>query len=160
MSNLTGLVGASTSLDNSFIKPGCLTEAMAEVPCIITVQAVDTNGNDQTSGGDSFRISIDNHTTLVSGNCSYLDADHDNVSGLPITDTMMTDNGDGTYSYTLLLRGTGGRATVSVSLLITGGLWGEYFANISWSGEPAYCQTNNAINFDWDAGAVAPLSQS
>lgn len=68
----------------------------------------------------------------------------------------MADNGDGTYSADFLV--SGGSGVVTASVMIQGGIVGEYFENNSWSGTPAFTQSDQTINFNWAYGAVTPLT--
>lgn len=59
----------------------------------------------------------------------------------------MTDNNDGTYSfsYSVLLDGT---VTVVVQLLTGGGVYSEWFDSTDWSGTPARTATYASLNIN------------
>ena len=90
---------AATDASQSFIVEGIdnpysgLTD-----PITVVVQAVDTDGNRQTSGGDTFMLRVEQkcNVDITNSYLCILDPGHSNVAGLPIF-TEMTDNGDGTY---------------------------------------------------------------
>lgn len=65
----------------------------------------------------------------------------------------MTDQGDGTYTYTLSVARPGD-ITVSVLYYTQGSLWIEYYPNQVWSGTNELTTTASNVNFDWGTGAV------
>ena len=90
---------AATDASQSFIVEGIdnpypgLTD-----PITVVVQAVDTDGNRQTSGGDTFMLRVEQKCNVDITNTYFCieDPDQSNVAGLPLF-IEMTDNGDGTY---------------------------------------------------------------
>ena len=65
----------------------------------------------------------------------------------------MTDNSDGTYSYSTTIARPG-KITVSVFRYAPGGAQFEYYANSGWSGLPDLIQTEPEINFSWGSGVI------
>ena len=78
----------------------------------------------------TFRVEEQCAITATSSTCTPISSD--SISDLPIED-YMTDNNDGTYSYTFVTTGGGATKDVtvsaSVSLLTGGALSVEYWAN-------------------------------
>jgi cysteine-rich repeat protein len=67
----------------------------------------------------------------------------------------MTDNGDGTYSYSYTPNQSG-EVTVLVYLEDAPGVYAEHFANTGWSGDPAAVQSFTNINTNWGSGDIYP----
>ena len=65
----------------------------------------------------------------------------------------MTDNSDGTYSYSTTIARPG-KITVSVFRYAPGGAQFEYYANSGWFGLPDLIQTEPEINFPWGSGVI------
>ena len=99
------------------------------------MQAVDINGDPQTTGGDTLDLYIEQKCTYYGCSCVE-DADSDSVPGLPML-IRMTDNGDGTYEAPYMI--SGGSGTISASILIAqpdNGICGEYWDDPGWTGAP------------------------
>lgn len=67
----------------------------------------------------------------------------------------MTDNGDGTYSYTYTPQQSG-EITVSVYLEDSVGVYAEHFSNSAWSGNPAAVRSFYNVNVNWGTGDIYP----
>ena len=68
----------------------------------------------------------------------------------------MTDNLDGTYTYNYTVSRPG-QITVSILQYTLGGVYQEYYASNSFSGNNAYNSTIPAdINFNWGSGNIYP----
>ena len=67
-------------------------------PITVILQAVDTDGNYQTTGGDTFMLKVEQMCNVADSNTYFCveDASSSNVADLPFF-IEMTDNGDGTY---------------------------------------------------------------
>lgn len=107
---------------------------------------MDSAGNQITTGGEFINLYVEN----LDG------ADDDSVPGLPKT-TLMTDNGDGTYSSDHIISGSGG--TVAVSARVQG-LKAEYYSNLYWTDPPDFTQIDPNVDFHWLEGDIGPLSLS
>ena len=85
----------------------------------------------------------------------------------------MTDKGDGTYTVDYTVPSSGS-FIVRVDLVKPGGLMGEYFNNMNWSGTPAVTKIDPTINFSnglstptqtdyisfrWSGILIAPYSE-
>ena len=115
------------------------------VPHTVTVTAYDTNCNRIWTGGDTFKLIIQNNGS--------------SVPGLPI-DATMNSNGDGTYWYTFTLGGNSGTVSATIQVWTQGGstpsIYAEYWNNDSWSGGPNYAYWESEINHLWYDGYVSP----
>lgn len=69
-----------------------------------------------------------------------------------ITGTM-TDNGDGTYSFSYTTQQSG-EITVYIYLEDAPGAYVEFFSNFFWFGNPYKYEFIDNINFDWSTGDV------
>lgn len=87
---------------------------MAGLANTVTVQAVDTSGFNQITGGESFVLRVENDCTLNDGWFKCVEtADSSQIYGLPI-EQEMKDEGDGTYTTTYIVM-QGGAITLSVT---------------------------------------------
>ena len=90
---------AATDASQSFIVEGIDNPySGATDPITVVVQAIDTAGNYQTTGGDTFMLRVEQkcNVDITNSYLCILDPGYSNVAGLPLF-TEMTDNGDGTY---------------------------------------------------------------
>ena len=67
----------------------------------------------------------------------------------------MTDNGDGTYSYSFSLQ-LDGAVTIIVKLLSEGGVSWAWYPNTSMSGTPILYNTTSDINVYMNGGVFLP----
>mmetsp|Transcript_7226 Transcript_7226/g.8205 ORF Transcript_7226/g.8205 Transcript_7226/m.8205 type:complete len:113 (+) Transcript_7226:557-895(+) len=65
----------------------------------------------------------------------------------------MTDHLNGTYSYQFSVSRPG-RITVSVLLYTVGGVYGEYYPNIAFSGNNGYNNITSQLNMNWGGGTI------
>ena len=125
---LVGVTDASASVISG---TGVASSINALTTYSVTVTAKDSSGNNIGHGGDIFLIQITNHCTL-SGEFTW-----NVVSGARSTISSqiyekMTDNGDGTYSYSYSLTNDGA-ITIIVKLSTGNGVYSEWYPNTSYS---------------------------
>ena len=126
-----------------------------QVTQTVTVTAYEQNGSRKYYGGDTFKLRIENTCYIDSTNVRCIPSgSHSNVPGLPYEVTM-TNRGDGTYTTSFYLQGSGS-VSVSISVLTNGGLYTEYWHNTSSSGTPAYTYISPTIDNYWGGGMVYP----
>jgi hypothetical protein len=118
----------------------------------VNVQARDSSDNILSFGGDTFKIKIHNKCTIGVSQSWTADTSAKAVFASPI-DATMTDNGNGTYSYTYTPQQSG-EITVLVYLEDSLGVYFEHFDNHNWSGDPASTITYNNIDINWGSGDI------
>lgn len=67
----------------------------------------------------------------------------------------MTDLGNGNYTYTFAVV-FGGQVSIMVFLEKAAGVYGVYYNNNNFGGNPAYGEITTNINFNWGGGNVGP----
>ena len=98
----------------------------------VTVTAKDASGANIGHGGDIFVIEINNQWTLDAwGSCLVNSGAKSTISSF--ISATMTDNGDGTYSYSYSVQNDGA-ITVLVKLLVNGLVNWAWYDNMSFSG--------------------------
>ena len=111
----------------------------------ITVTAKDSTDTNIGNGGDTFLIQISNQCTMSDAyNC-------DVVSGAKTTipSTIydkMTDNGDGTYSYSYSVK-INGAITILIKMATSNGLKSIFYSTTNWSGSPQLTTVLPNLNF-------------
>ena len=118
----------------------------------ITVTARDSSGNARGVGNDIFWIYIENQWSKATA------FSWDNVSNQrqvlqTEVDAQMTDNLDGTYSYTYSVN-LDGTITMYVLLYTQYGVYAEYFNNIVYSGTVANYDTLTQMSKNFGGGLV------
>lgn len=120
----------------------------------ILVTARDSLGARITTGGERVFISITDHCTRTAKmTCSRVAASP-SVLASPVH-AQMTDNGDGTYSYSVNI-GSPGRVTIAVIVVHKIGIQEEYFDNTSLTGPVVKTNIVNMINYNWGFGLITP----
>lgn len=120
-----GAAAAQTSESLSLVTN--IAATVAEVTNTVHVQAVDVNGNLQTTGGDTFKLIVEEQCSWVGqGQSCTPDPFAVVIPELPI-EVIMTDNGDGTYEADYMVTGVAGLVSVSVDLVMKNSLYVEYY---------------------------------
>jgi hypothetical protein len=91
----------------------------------ISVTAKDSSGNRITIGGETIYIHITNHCTRGANMAWNIVASTPSILASDIT-AQMTDNSDGTYTYTTSFS-TQGRATIQILLLTIDGVSSTFY---------------------------------
>ena len=132
--------------------------ARAYEPQTVTIQLYGENNVARTSGGDSpiFRLEERCATSVSEVRCMPTNNGGTASSDFPI-EGPMTDNGDGTYSYTFTTPAGGANealtVSASISVLTAGGLFAEFYDNKERTGEPVGTRTENPNN-NYGSGPV------
>jgi len=131
-----------TSSSLSLISGDGLIGGRGGVTSTVSIQALDESGAAKTTGGDFFFLHVEQLCQTSPGNyrCD-LNAQNTNIQGVPII-KLFTDNGDGTYSATYLIR-EAGKISVSVVLARQGGMYAEYFNNAFLDGPNVLSKVDN-----------------
>ena len=125
------------------------------IPNTVTVQAIDSNGDSRTSGGDTVVLLVEQLCTLDASYACVLSAEQDNVDGLPLS-LDMTDNGDGTYQADVTVGGVG-TVTMSATIFMPQ-IYGEYYENYTWEDPPTEVRYDSQIANHYGYSPVGPLS--
>ena len=111
--------GAATSPASSILT---VSDGMAEMANIVTVQAIDAGGTPQTAGDDIFKLEVEYLCTVDNVfDCNPVGG-YDNVAGLPFETTMTYSGVDGIYRGSYMITSSRGTISVSVVLESTGSL--------------------------------------
>ena len=151
MRRLVGATSASQSVVSGTALSGSL---IAFTTYTILVTAKDSTGTDIGHGGDMFIAEIYNKWTLDTGNYWNTVAGAKQTISSAIS-APMTDNGDGTYSYSFSLQ-LDGAVTVITKLLTQGGVNWAWYPNTSLSGTPILYNTTSEIYFYVSEGSFLP----
>lgn len=71
----------------------------------------------------------------------------------PEISAVMTDNSDGTYSYSYTVNRPG-KITVSVYMYTQGGVYNEYYPNNNYNVNNGKNNITSTLNFDWGSGNI------
>lgn len=112
----------------------------------VLVTAKDSGGTDIGTGGDSFYIQITNECTKTSNYECTVVGGADSTLSSDVFD-VMTDNSDGTYSYTYTVNNDG-KVSVVVILFHTGAEV-EFYNNYALTGSPETTTTWSTISQTW-----------
>ena len=118
----------------------------------VTVTARDSSGNLRGVGNDIFWIKIENQWSKATEFYWYDVSNQRKVLQTEI-DAQMTDNLDGTYTYTYSTD-LDGTISVSVLLYTEYGVYAEYFNNIVYTGTVANYATPSQMSLNFGAGLV------
>ena len=124
----------------------------------ITVTAKDSTDTNIGHGGDTFLIQISNQCTMSDAyNC-------DVVSGAKTTipSTIydkMTDNGDGTYSYSYSVK-INGAITILIKMATSNGLKSIFYSTTNFSGSPQLTTVLPFLNFSLNSNLNYPSLSS
>ena len=134
---------STTRADTNLLSLG----ARAYEPQTVTIQLYGENDIARTTGGEAptFRLEDRCATNVMDLRCA--DDGTSTVTGLPI-EGLMTDNMDGTYSYTFTTPGgVNDSATVTASILVltSGGLYAEFFDDREQTNPPLGTRTETPI---------------
>lgn len=146
------LVSVATAHNSIVTGSGLGPSVVAMTTYTVNVEARDSSNNPLASGGDVFKIKIYNKWTVGVNQAWNAVGGAKQVFASNI-DATMTDNGDGTYSYSYIPNQSG-EITVLVYLEDAPGVYAEHFSNPSWSGDPAAIQRFDNINTNWGSGDI------
>ena len=126
------LAGATSAANSVVSGTGVSGSIVAFTTYTVTVTAKDASGTNIGHGGDIFVIEINNQWTLDAwGSCLVNSGAKSTISSF--ISATMTDNGDGTYSYSYSVQNDGA-ITVLVKLLVNGLVNWAWYDNMSFSG--------------------------
>jgi hypothetical protein len=158
LANVTDSAQSTITYDcNYFIHYIYIAVVEAYKTYTVTVQAKDASGNNRNEGEDIFWIHIENQCTKGEMFECLDVAGHRTVFQTEI-DAQMTDNMDGTYSYTYTTQ-LDGNITLYVLLYTQFGAYAEFFNNLLYTGVVNVVRIYPQINQNWTSGLVT-LNQS
>ena len=117
------------------------------------VTAKDSTNTNIGHGGDTFLIQISNQCTMSDAyNCDVVSGAKTTVPST-IYDKM-TDNGDGTYSYSYSVK-INGAITILIKMA-SNGLKSTFYSTTNWSGTPQLTTVLSNLNFSLNLGLNYP----
>eukprot|EP01022_Parablepharisma_sp_SALTPOND_P020162 TRINITY_DN3593_c0_g1_i1.p2 TRINITY_DN3593_c0_g1~~TRINITY_DN3593_c0_g1_i1.p2 ORF type:complete len:1692 (-),score=110.26 TRINITY_DN3593_c0_g1_i1:19422-24497(-) len=150
-------VQSPTSATTSVVSGPGISTITALVSTTFTVQAKDDTGTARTTGGDLFFLRVtDVCRSTSSFKCVRVPTTDPHYVPDIVPDPIVAplqDNDDGTYTGIYKVNAKG-FATLSVYLMTSGGLYGEYFENIWFDGAPAISRVDPVLDFDWGNGLI------
>lgn len=148
---MTSLVSAT----NSVITGNWIGSTLiADETYTITATLKDTSGVDIGVGGRTLTIEINNECSIDVGfACTTIPGVDTSITSVILG--TMTDQGDGTYTYTFSVPYSGAISAV-VMVDKAAGVYGEYYDNHAWSGTPVYDLVSPNIDFNWGNGDITP----
>ena len=129
--------------------------ARAYEPQTVTIQLYGTNDVARTTGGEAPTFRLEDRCATANNDIRCTDSASSSVTGLPI-EALMTDNTDGTYSYSFTTPGgitEDAVVTASIMVYTSGGLYAEYFDDIGRNNPPVGTATEG-MTHDWGTGDV------
>lgn len=146
VSTVNSVSNLSTFIGDNFYNPS----VRAFEPQTVTIQLYGDDNQPRTTGGEAPTFKLEKQCTISDTDLTCIPTGAgSSINGLPI-EGPMTDNMDGTYSYTFTTPGGGIDEAVtvsaSISLLTAGGLYAEYYDNKERTGDPVGTRTENPNN--------------
>jgi cysteine-rich repeat protein len=120
----------------------------------VTVTAKDSGGNSIGVGGDLFYVQISNEWTKTS-NFEWTIVDGADNTIISTIFAEMTDNNDGTYSYTWIPDNEG-KLSISVVKMNRFSVLGTYYNTVDLSGTAVSSNYSTNINYNWGGFDVIP----
>ena len=141
-------VGTFSATQSTVTGTGASSTVEVFTSLTVTVTAKDSSGNNIGTGGELIWIRLQKECTKVSNNFYWTTKSSTTFALSAEVWTKMTDNSDGTYTYTYT-PSQKGTFTLSVYYFQSSGFYSEFFLTDAWTGAYTEGNISSTINYSW-----------